>query len=274
MLGETPACEGSAVPHRPPPGAVLQRLVAGPLLVSHALWYDRIGSTNAEVARRAADGAAEGLLVLADEQAAGRGRHGRGWVAPPGTSLMGSLLLRPTQPMARVALLPLLTGLALVEACAAVVPDAEPALKWPNDLLVGERKAAGILVEAPADGIVVVGIGVNVDWRGVNRPAELAAVTSLAEAGGGPVDRWALLPTLVERFDRHYRRWCEEPATFLPAYREHCATLARRVRVEQVGGTAEEGVAVAVTDGGALVVAGDDGVAELHAGEVHHLRHR
>ncbi len=259
--------------HRPPPGAVLQRLVAGPGLVSHALWFDRIGSTNAEVARRAADGAAAGLLVLADEQVAGRGRQGRGWYAPPGTSLMGSLLLRPTHPIARVALLPLLVGLALAEACMAVAPDADPSVKWPNDLLLGGRKAAGVLVEAPTAGVAVVGIGVNVDWRGVDRPDELVDVTSLAQAGGGPVDRWALLPVLVERLDHHYQRWCEDPLAFLPAYRERSATLGRRVRVEQVDGRTEEGVAVAVSDGGALVVAADDGVTELHAGDVHHLRH-
>jgi BirA family biotin operon repressor/biotin-[acetyl-CoA-carboxylase] ligase len=261
------------VPDRPPPGAVLQRLVAGPLLVSRALWYDRIGSTNAEIARRAADGAAHGLLVLADEQVAGRGRQGRGWFAPAGTSLMGSLLLRPGQPMAHVALLSLLAGLALAEACEIVVPGAPLALKWPNDLLLGDRKAAGILVEVPADGVVVVGMGVNVDWRGVDRPAEVAMATSLAEVRGGPIDRWALLSALIGRFDHHYRRWCDDPVAFLPAYRDRCATLGRPVRVEQPGGATREGVAVAITDGGALVVAGDDGVAELHAGGVQHLRH-
>lgn len=259
--------------HRPPPGAVLQRLVAGSQLVSHALWFDRIESTNAEVARRAAEGASEGLLVLADEQVAGRGRQGRSWHAPPGTSLIGSLLLRPSQPMERVALLPLLTGLALVEACDDLVPDADPTLKWPNDLLLGGRKAAGILVEAPEPGVAVLGMGVNVDWRGVDRPAELAAATSLAEAVGGPVDRWRLLPILVERLDHHYRRWCGDPLSFLPAYRERCGTLGLPVRVEQLDGRTEEGMAVAVSDGGALVVAADDGVTEVHAGDVHHLHH-
>lgn len=258
--------------HRPPPGAVLQRLVAGPLLVSHALWFDHIGSTNAEVARRAADGAAEGLLVLADEQVAGRGRQGRSWRAPPGTSLMGSLLLRPPQRLERMALLPLLAGLALAEACTDLAPDADPALKWPNDLLLHGRKAAGILVEAPAPGVVVVGIGVNVDWRGVERRADLRGATSLAEAGGGPVDRWRLLPVLMDRLDHHYQRWRSDPVVFLPAYRERCATLGRRVRVEQLDGRTEEGMAVAVSDGGALVVAAADGVTELHAGDVHHLR--
>ncbi len=258
---------------RSPPGRVLQRLVAGPTLVSHALWYDRIDSTNAEVVRRAGNGAGEGLLVLTDEQIAGRGRLGRSWQAPAGTSLMGSLLLRPQAPLARVALLPLLVGLAVAEACEPLVPGAQLSLKWPNDLLADCRKCAGILVEAPKRHTVVVGIGVNVDWRGVERPDELATAVSLSEVGRGRVDRWALLAALIERLDRRYRVWCEQPRHFLPAYRERCATLGAEVRVDQVDGTSVTGTAERITDSGALVVVGAHGRAVLQAGAVHHLRH-
>jgi BirA family biotin operon repressor/biotin-[acetyl-CoA-carboxylase] ligase len=258
-----------------PSGRVLQRLVTGPTLVSRVVWFDRIGSTNAEVTRRAADGAEEGLLILADDQTAGRGRQGRGWSAPPGTSLMGSLLLRPDRSLTQVALLPLLVGLALVEACEPFVSGAQLSLKWPNDLLADGRKCAGILVEVAAPGVVVVGMGVNVDWRGVERPAALGTATSLSEVGRGRVDRWKLLPVLLERVDRWHAAWCQEPASFLPAYRERCATLGCDVRVDQMDGTAIEGTATQVTDDGALVVTGTDGTAApLHAGEVHHLRHR
>lgn len=258
-----------------PSGRLLQRLVTGPTLVSRVSWFDRIGSTNAEVARRAADGAEAGLLVLADEQTAGRGRQGRTWSAPAGTSLMGSLLLRTDRDLAGVALLPLLVGLALAEACEPFVSGAELSLKWPNDLLADGRKCAGILVEAPTPGVIVVGIGVNVDWRGVQRPEPLAAATSLSEVGRGPVDRWRLLPALIERVDVRHSGWCEDPAAFLPAYRERCATLGTAVRVEQADGTALLGTAARVTDGGALVVETDAGATvDLHAGEVHHLRRR
>lgn len=258
-----------------PRGAVLQRLITGPTLVSRVLWYDRIGSTNAEVARRAAGGAEAGLLVLADEQTAGRGRQGRRWSAPPGTSLMGSLLLRTDRAPAQLALLPLLTGLALAEACEPLVSGAELSLKWPNDLLADGRKCAGILVEVPAAGVVVVGIGVNVDWRGVERPRQLGGATSLSEVGRGRVDRWRLLPALVERLDRRYTRWCEDPTDLLPAYRERCATLGCEVRVAQADGSTLVGTATAVSDDGALVVRAADGVtAHLRAGDVQHLRHR
>ncbi len=259
---------------RPPPGRLLQRLVAGPTLVAHALWCDRIDSTNTEVVRRARDGAAEGLLVLSDEQTAGRGRMGRGWQAPRGTSLMGSLLLRPRAPIAQFALLPLLSGLALAEACESLAPGSQLSLKWPNDLLADGRKCAGILVEVPEPRTAVVGFGVNVDWRGVERPDELSMTASLSEVGCGRVDRWALLQAVVERFDRRYRGWCDDPRAFLPAYRERCATLGADVRVEQVEGEPIIGTAEHITDAGALVVVGAHGTAELHAGTVEHLRHR
>jgi BirA family biotin operon repressor/biotin-[acetyl-CoA-carboxylase] ligase len=260
-------------PSPPPPGRLLQQLVTGPTLVSHVLWRDRVESTNTEAARQAAQGAAEGLLVLADVQTAGRGRQGRRWQAPPGTSLMASLLLRPDTAIDRVALLPLLIGLAVVEACETLVSGAQLTLKWPNDLLADGRKCAGILVEVPATGAVVAGAGINVDWRDLRRPTELAAVTSLSELGRGPVDRWRLLPLLLDRFDRRYGAWRDDPRAFLPAYRERCATIGQRVRVEQVDGRSLTGTAVGVTDDGALLIDVAGAPVTVRAGDVHHLRH-
>lgn len=257
-----------------PPGRMLQQLVTGPTLVSHVVWLDRVGSTNAEAARRAADGAPHGLLVMADQQTAGRGRQGRRWQAPPGTSLVCSLLLRPRHGLEHIALLPLLTGLALVEVGETLVSGAELSLKWPNDLLADGRKCAGILVEVPAPGTVVVGAGVNVDWRGVKRPAEIGSAVSLSEVGRGAVQRWELLPALIERFDQRYDQWCEQPRAFLPAYRERCATLGERVRVEQHDGSALLGTATRVTDDGALQVDVDGDLITVRAGDVQHLRHR
>jgi BirA family biotin operon repressor/biotin-[acetyl-CoA-carboxylase] ligase len=272
----------SAVP-REPTGRLLADLVNGPSLVTRAVWHDRIGSTNAEVGRLAAQAAGEGLLVLADEQTAGRGRRGRSWHAPPGTSLMGSLLLRPHLQGQLQALLPLVTGLCLVEAAEPLVPGAQLSLKWPNDLLADTagagatddpaRKCAGILLEAPTRNTVILGFGVNVDWRGVQRPPELASVTSLSEVGRGAVDRWRLLPAFVERFDRRYRDWCTDPHAFLPAYRERCATLGSAVRVEQREDRALLGTAARVTDDGALEIDIDGSAVIVRAGDVHHLRH-
>jgi BirA family biotin operon repressor/biotin-[acetyl-CoA-carboxylase] ligase len=257
-----------------PPSRVLQHLVTGPTLISRVVWFDSIGSTNAEVARRAADGAEAGLLVLADEQTTGRGRLGRRWTAPPGTSLMGSLLLRPDRPPGQLALLPLLIGLVLVEACEQHVPGAQLSLKWPNDLLADARKCAGILVEAPSAAVVVAGIGLNVDWRDVERPPELADATSLSEVGRGAVDRWRLLPSVIERVDARYDAWLRDPTGFLPAYRERCATLGATVRVERTDGTVIEGTATGVGADGGLAVDTGGVVRVVHAGDAHHLRDR
>lgn len=259
----------------------VQDVLADAALVSDVRWFDAIGSTNAEVARHARAGAAEGLLVLADEQTAGRGRRGRVWHAPPGTSLMGSLLLRPdVEPSART-LVPLLVGVALCEAAEAVAPDVDARLKWPNDLLIDGRKSAGILVEVHPPDAVVVGTGVNVDWRGVARPPDLAGATSLAEAAGHDIDRWALLAAYLDRLAARYAAWQREPPAFLDDYRRRCTTIGRTVVVTHVDGTVLRGVATDVDVDGSLRVDGDHrdgsgrgagGALVVRAGDVTHVR--
>jgi BirA family biotin operon repressor/biotin-[acetyl-CoA-carboxylase] ligase len=187
---------------------------------------------------------------------------------------MASLLLRPDAAIEQLTLLPLLIGLAVVEAAETLVSGTPLSLKWPNDLLADGRKCAGILVEVPVRGVVVAGVGVNVDWRMVRRPPELATATSLSEVGRGRVDRWRLLQAMLERVDRRYGAWRVNAHAFLPAYRERCATLGQQVRVEQVDGHVLAGSAEAVTEDGALLVDVDGSAVTVRAGDVHHLRHR
>jgi BirA family biotin operon repressor/biotin-[acetyl-CoA-carboxylase] ligase len=150
--------------------------------------------------------APEGALVAADEQTAGRGRLGRRWLAPPGTSLLCSLQLRPTVESAR---LPELTGVAS-RACAdaiAALTGLEPELKFPNDVLVGGRKVAGILAEAREER-VVLGIGVNVNLPAERLPQEVdLPATSLLVETGRELDRAELLVELLERLERRYDAW-------------------------------------------------------------------
>lgn len=148
---------------------------------------------------------AAGTVLIADVQTQGRGRRGRTWHAPAGTSLMFSILLRPTCARKSWCLLPLIAGTALVDAClaAATLAPGRVTLKCPNDLLLDGAKAAGILVESAGD-TVVAGMGINTDWRDVERPAAVHA-TSLAETSDGDVDRWGLLRHLLTAFDAHYR---------------------------------------------------------------------
>lgn len=253
------------------PTALVDSLVDGPSIVTSVQFFDRCASTNSVALEAAARGAAEGALFVADEQTAGRGRHGRAWAAPAGSSLLLSLVLRPAVPPASLSLLPLLAGLVLAEVVSPHLPGAVVALKWPNDLLVDERKAAGILVEA-SDGAAVVGIGLNVDWRGVTRPAELSGAVSLAEVAVHDVDRWRLLAGLLGVFSRRYDQWRELPAAFLDGYRRRCATLGRAVRVTTLDGAAVEGQAVDVDGRGALVVRTDGGSTAVTAGDVEHVR--
>jgi BirA family biotin operon repressor/biotin-[acetyl-CoA-carboxylase] ligase len=256
----------------PPPPALVASLVDGPSIVTEVRWFDACDSTNTVATAAAADGATEGLLVLAGEQTAGRGRQGRSWVAPAGSSLLFSLVVRPVTPAATHQLLPLLSGLVLAETVARHLPDAEVALKWPNDLLVNGRKAAGILVEGTG-GAAVIGVGVNVDWRGVQRPPELAEATSLAEEGGQGIDGWRVLAGFIGVFSRRYEQWQELPAAFLDGYRQRCATLGQVVRIERSHQSHLEGVATDVDPSGALLLRTDEGrTVAVNAGDVHHLR--
>jgi BirA family biotin operon repressor/biotin-[acetyl-CoA-carboxylase] ligase len=167
--------------------------------------YEHVGSTPSTQLLLAPD-APEGALVVAEEQTAGRGRLGRSWFAPAGTSLLCSLQLRPDTPPKR---LPELTGVA-ARACAdaiAALTGLEPALKFPNDVLVGGRKVAGILAEA-RDGRVVLGVGINVNLPADELPEDVdRPATSLLVETGRELDRAELLAELLEQLERRYDAW-------------------------------------------------------------------
>lgn len=218
-------------------------------------------STNAVAAERARAGEPAGLVVVAESQTAGRGRLDRTWVSPPRAGLTLSVLLRPDLPAAQWPWLPLLTGLAVATALRerAEVP-AE--LKWPNDVLVSGRKVCGVLVEVAAPGAAVLGIGLNVTTRAQELPHDGAG--SLLLAGAVTTDRAVLLRAVL----RSLRGALDDVAAARTAYRERCATLGSRVRVELPGGGTAEGTANGVDEGGRLVV---DGTAYA-VGDVVHLR--
>jgi BirA family transcriptional regulator, biotin operon repressor / biotin---[acetyl-CoA-carboxylase] ligase len=167
------------------------------------------GSTNADLLAQAAKGAPEGSVLAAEAQTAGRGRMGRSWLSPPGAALMFSVLLRPTAvPPSRRGWLPLLAGLAVASAVRGVT-GLEAGLKWPNDVLIGGAKLAGILAEQSA-GAIVVGIGLNVSTQRSELPVETA--TSLALAGATQLDRPALLRAVLGTFERRYLAWTSPPS--------------------------------------------------------------
>lgn len=216
---------------------------------------EQAGSTNALVAERARAGEAHGLVVVAEEQTAGRGRLDRTWVSPPRAGLTASVLLRPVEPWGWV---PLLGGLAVALAVREVA-EVDAVLKWPNDVLIAGRKVCGLLAEA-VDGAVVLGFGLNVTTRADELPVPEA--TSLLLAGATVTDRDTLLRAVLRRLsgalgDRD-----------AGGYRTLCSTLGREVRVELPGGQSVTGVAEQVDDEGRLVVDG----TPYAAGDVVHLR--
>lgn len=242
--------------------------------------YAQLGSTNALVRQRARAGHPEGLVVLADEQTAGRGRLGRSWAAPPGSSLLCSVLLRPAWLAPTDAfLLTMLAGVALCDAVEQVAP-LHARLKWPNDLLLpadgGLRKAAGILSELELAGDTiswaVSGMGINVSWspQGMVDGRDLAAqATSLSTALGRPVDRMALLRALLIQLERGYTALRQgQRSVLFEQWRVRLATLGQPVFVRLPAGELQ-GIAEGVEPSGALRVRDAQGV--LHtvvAGDV------
>ena len=228
-------------------------------------------STNADAAAVAREGGAEGTVLVADYQSAGRGRLGRAWQAPPDTGLAVSMLLRPSVPANRWPWLPLLAGVAVVEALQAH-PGTETVLKWPNDVLLGTKKLAGVLVErvdGPAGPAAVVGVGLNLS------AAPVGAVSLLA-AGFSDVSRDDALAALLDVFGARYEKWRGEhgdPEPWLaPAYRRLCDTLGREVRATLPGRAPVVGRAVDVDDDGRLVVRTGSVDVAIGAGDVEHLR--
>jgi BirA family biotin operon repressor/biotin-[acetyl-CoA-carboxylase] ligase len=249
---------------------------------------DEAGSTNAVVADRAREGAAPGLVVVAEHQTAGRGRLDRGWETPARAALTFSVLVRPTRHTAAWPWLPLLTGVAVATGVQHLGLPAE--LKWPNDVLITGRKVAGILVErvdTPDGPSAVLGIGVNVSTTGSELPdpppgAPAPTSLDLAQRDGGPagaaaapLDRTGLLVVLLSRLAEGYDAWqsSDHDAELHDAYAALCVTVPDRpVRVLLPSGETLTGLARQVTADGGLLVDTATGPVTVTAGDVLHVR--
>jgi BirA family biotin operon repressor/biotin-[acetyl-CoA-carboxylase] ligase len=237
---------------------------------------DVTGSTNADVAVLARMDEPPGLVLIAEHQAAGRGRLDRVWTAPPRSGLSFSVLLRPAGvPVSAWSLLPLLVGVSVASAVSSTA-GVEVGLKWPNDLLIGDRKLGGILaerVEAPAGAAVVVGVGLNIGLQ--ERELPVPTATSLVLAGAANVDRTAILSAILRVLADEYGRWqaaAGDGVRLLGLYRELCVTLGREVRVELAGAQTIEGRAVDVEPDGSLIVESAHNRRAVSAGDVVHVR--
>ncbi len=216
---------------------------------------DETPSTNTVALALAQEGAVDGTVVLADHQTAGRGRLGRDWHSPPGGNLYCSVILRrPSGGEGRsdwLSWIPLIAGIAVVRAVRNLT-RLGPALKWPNDILVGEKKVGGVLCESQgtnqANAFIVLGIGINVNTDPHGFPDELREqATSLAAHASAPIDRAKLLAGLLRELETGWDELCAgKQADLARDYSDLCSTLGRRVRVTLAGGAIVEGRALCI----------------------------
>ncbi len=233
------------------------------------LWYADVTSTNDVAMGFAERGVQEGCVVVADAQSAGRGRHGRTWVSPPGAGLYVSVVLRP-QPRV-IPLLTLAAGVALADGIGDATGLAVQ-LKWPNDVYVGGRKLAGILAEAgvssAAEPYVVLGFGINV--LPAAYPADVAGrATSLEAELGRPADRGLVLASCLAALASRYQMLRDgERSAVIADWRTRARPLLGRAVEWDATEGVRRGVAEDVDDRGALLVRTPDGPARIVSGEV------
>lgn len=233
------------------------------------LRYDQVESTNTLAREYAERGEPEGLVIAAEEQVAGRGRMGRKWIVPRGTSLQFSVLLRPPLAPQHASRLMPMAALAIAQTLEHEL-HLQPTLKWPNDVLLNGKKVAGILTEASMQGdvlaYVVVGIGLNVNFAMGVYPELAPLATTLQDVLGHSVDRAHLERALLGELEHHYARVCAGE-TLMAEYRARLGMLGQPLRVENHGQVIE-GVAHDVDDDGALILRQKDAYLKLLAGDV------
>ncbi len=231
------------------------------------------GSTNADLLARAASGAdIDGAVLIAEHQTAGRGRHGRGWSATPLAQITMSVGVGVGDvPVEAWGWVSLATGLAVVDTVAPLieVTGVEATLKWPNDVLAGGGKLAGILAEVTRP-FVVIGVGLNV----TQAPEEVdgPGATSLLDVGVAAPDRTRIASTLLRELGARIAQWRNADPQLAADYRARSLTIGSRVRAELPGGQEVIGLARDIDDQGRLCIEADDEIVVVSAGDVVHLR--
>ena len=251
--------------------AALESEVGGTIFAGKLHFSPLTDSTNTDALAAARSAAPHGSVWFADEQRAGRGRGDHAWHSAAGEGLYVSVLLRPQIPSARLPLLPLAAGLAAAEAIRAAT-GLTVDLRWPNDLLLGPRKAGGILVEARTSGgsvdFAVAGIGINVHQRTFD-PNLATPATSLDLEAGARIDRQPLLVSLLKSLEREALGLADPAAgSTIPARVEQASTWIRGRRVEVHGPQACAGVTAGLDENGFLLVRTADRLVTVQTGGI------
>ncbi|TWT42103.1 Bifunctional ligase/repressor BirA [Phycisphaerae bacterium RAS1] len=230
---------------------------------SEILHFREIDSTNAFLLREAAV-LADGAVAIAEHQTAGRGRLGRKWIEPRGSSILVSVLLREPADSRRILQATTIACVAACEAIAVAAPDVRPRIRWPNDLAVDGRKLGGVLAEStPLSGglsrALVIGIGINCLQQAGHFAAELAGrATSLEMSSKDAIDRTRLLDALLRRLDASLALAAEAAESLAAAWRQRCEDIGRPIAVVS-GGARVEGIVLEIGLDGALVIRRADG---------------
>ncbi len=251
---------------------ILRPLLRGTIFSGHLHHFYKIGSTNTATMAAAAENAPEGSVFLAEEQTAGRGRGANLWQSPRSMGIYCSVVLRPSLPPSEVLTLSLAAGLAVHAAIQQIDSRVMADLKWPNDVLIEEKKVCGILTEMNAEATrvryIVVGIGINVNQASF--PKDLAA-TSLRLTTGSEWSRVELVAALLKSLDGEYRRLIEDPGareSILQRFGENSSwVLGKKVRIEE-NGSAFEGTTEGLDGRGFLLVRTAHGVQTVLSGTV------
>jgi BirA family transcriptional regulator, biotin operon repressor / biotin---[acetyl-CoA-carboxylase] ligase len=261
-------------------------LLGGPLGWHTVRHEGTVTSTSDVTLELLRGGAPPGLAVVADHQTAGRGRQGRPWDDRSEADRVRSLTVSAALPLpdTSASLVPLAAGLAVADALRRA--GASPVLKWPNDVLLPmpgadattAAKCAGILVErhhlgGAAGEVVIIGIGIDLDWRDLDRDGEEVRWRSVAEVTGRAPDRGEVLADLLRGLAVWVGSVTDSPDRLRVAYRDACVTIGQHVRVDFPDGEQLTGRAVDLEREGRLVIdAGDLGQVAVTAGDVHHVR--
>ncbi len=237
--------------------------------------FSEVGSTNEAANELASNGAPHGTVVIADSQTRGRGRMGRKWLSPPGCNLYISVILRPALPARDAPFITFVASIALHEAATGA--GVKASIKWPNDLLAGVKKAAGVLTEMEVEGekakYMVVGIGVNLNMTDKMLAAELGEVaseaTSFLVASGREVDREAFAASLINQLEKRYTEFMSAgKGPIIQQWTKRCGLIGRQVEVCE-GDSVTRGVAEGINGAGHLLLRKTGGeVEEIGTGDV------
>ena len=236
-------------------------------------YFDEAGSTQRVAAELAEQGVAQGAVVIAEQQSAGRGRMGRQWHSPSGVNLYATIILRPTCPLAEVPRLSLIAGVAAAEALETAAPGLV-ALKWPNDVWLNGRKAGGIISEAMTDAshglqCVLIGIGLNLNLAARDIPPELQGkATSVLIATGYPCDRIAIASALLQKLGTRYMETEQHSfAVIRPLWERYSALTGQPVTVVD-GVSRISGTVTGIDEEGALLLETAQGQRRILTGDV------